>query len=452
MPPPMTIAELYSILERLHPDSLLLVRSKSGLDAELLEELMRKVCFSFDPEQRLTNLEYLLLTMHEARQVDPRRYIREVFLPFVGTQRLLKDQILRIIDDMMGADQFVEGSRDDAAYQATKIYRPLVADVLDPYLTLLVASYQFIDGKFVSMVDTDHGLSDRDKVQYVQARIRERSGPTAFLAGYDATVRNAITHTGARGVTYEDKSVLFRSIRRGSPPKVETVRWTNEELHLRTISLIELMMAIDAACEVFGIDSADILVERSMTNELLTNAMGREERLAFIRTTDAKLERLRSADHLSLDERREQLWKVLRSQYAERDMPCSGVGISDQEQAALVIVPTETTPCEDEQFNQQAMLLARYLVLARAVFGRLFERYLAEARVADQTVMTIEIPTATIDEYRAEQAGLVDLLSDAMISFPGGTMTISLNEAMIAAGEDASLEPALPRRGRILPE
>ena len=102
-----------------------------------------------------------------------------------------------------------------AAHRAIKIYRSLVADVLDPYLTLLVASYLFIDDGFVSMVDTDYSLSDRDKAQCVQARTRERGGP----ASYDATVRNAITHVDTSGVTCEDNSVLFRSIRRGSLPR-----------------------------------------------------------------------------------------------------------------------------------------------------------------------------------------------------------------------------------------
>lgn len=71
MPPPITVGEVLSIIERLHPDSLLLVRDNTGLDEEDLQKLWLKVVYAYDPRRRLATIEYLLLIMHEARAKDP---------------------------------------------------------------------------------------------------------------------------------------------------------------------------------------------------------------------------------------------------------------------------------------------------------------------------------------------------------------------------------------------
>lgn len=295
----MTVPEFLSILERMNPESLLLVRDETGLSEELLAELFRKVSFTVDPERRLAHLEYLLLLMHEARQKDPLRFLREVFLPFTGIQRRLKDQIARIIEEIRASDRFEEGSVEDAAHQANKVYRPLVADVLDPYLTLLIASYQFIEGRFTDIKTANFGFGERQKAEWIEARIREKGGPADLLDGYDPVVRNALSHSGSDSVVYRDGYVVFRSIRRPEQ-RVEIRRWTNDDLYRRGTALIDFAMSVDAACDVFGIDNMDLLIDDAMVPDFLSNAAGREERLAFSRATDARLERVRSDKSISI--------------------------------------------------------------------------------------------------------------------------------------------------------
>ena len=74
---PITITpnEVLSILERLYPDSLLLVRDETGLDEETQQALWRKVAFSYDPPRRLATVEYLLLVMHRACEQDRAAYL-----------------------------------------------------------------------------------------------------------------------------------------------------------------------------------------------------------------------------------------------------------------------------------------------------------------------------------------------------------------------------------------
>lgn len=443
----MTIPQLLSILERMNPESLLLVRGETGLGDELLAELFRRVSFTVDPERRLAHLEYLLLVMHEARQVDPDRYLREVFLPFTGIQRRLKDQIGRIIDEIKASDRFPENSVEDAAHQATKVYRPLVADVLDPYLTLLVATYQFIEGEFVDMASANFRFGERQKAEWIEARARRTGGPADLLDGYDPVVRNALSHPGSDGVVYRDGHVVFREIKRPGG-KFETRRWTNDELYRNGTSLIDFAMAVDAACEVFGVDNMDALIEEGMIADFLQHAAGREERLALARATDTRLERIRCDGDASLEDRRDRLGRILFRLYARRDLQCSGLAFSDEQRAVCVIVPWDEPPRADADDGLRAAGLIRYLVLARAVFGRLPERFVAEARVGGRPVMTVELPSASLEEYATEQAGLLDLLEDAAILTTGGRIGIKYDRAVVEAQEDASLDPPLPRRDR----
>lgn len=449
-PSSITVGKLLSVIERLHPDSLLLVRNETGLDESSLQELWEKVCFSFDPERRLATIEYLLLVMNDARQLDAKRYIKEVFLPFSRIRLQLRAQVTRITDDIARCEEIAEGTREDAAHSATKIYRPLVADIFDPYMTLLVATYQFIDGSFASITEANLGFQERNKAELVEARIKKNGGPTGLLYGYDPIVRNALSHAGSDGVVYEDGSILFRNIKRGSPPTVEARRWTHDELHLHIVALIELIMSIDGACEVFALDSMDTLIEDDLRDGVVFHAMTREQRLEIIRRTDERLEHIRTSDKLDQGERLELLAEVLFMQCGERKMPCSSIRVSQAEDALIVVVPISAAPEGDVEMRNQAMALMRYLIVARAVFGKMFERFISEAVAGEKAVMTVEVPVRSLDEYAAEQAGLVDLLSDAIIEIRGGRLVMAVDDEALTAFEDAALEPALPRRRRRL--
>lgn len=447
---PITITpnEILSILERLHPDSLLLVRDETGLDEETQNALWRKVAFSYDPPRRLATVEYLLLIMHQACEQDRAAYLTKVFFPWVGIKRRLHDQVMRIIDDIARTNEIEAYSAEDAAHIATKIYRPLVSDVFDPYMTLLVATYAFIEGTFVDIETSNLGAQERSKAEVVESRIRQSGGPANLLEGYDPIVRNALSHTGSDGVLYEPGSILFRNIKRGPTPIVESRRWSHDDLHSHVIALIELVMSIDAAVEIFGIDSVDLASEREVTDRFVYHVLNREQRLALGASLGGKLKQLQTIETIPLAERLDLLGKILFLQCAERDIPCTSVAFNTEHKTCFVIVPVETKPVSDEEIRDTVMPLIRYLILARAVFGELFDRFVVDAEVAGSSVMKVALPASPLDEYAAEQAGLVDLLGDAKIWLDGAPISIVLDFDALAASEDQALGPRLPRRGR----
>lgn len=444
----VTPAEFLSIIERLHPDSLLLARDGTGLDKETLQQLWEKVAFSSDPPRRLATVEYLLLLMHKASEQDRAGYLARVFLPWAGIQRRLREQMLRIVADIARTNEIGAYSDEDAAHIATKIYRPLVSDVFDPYMTLLTATYAFIEGSFTDIEASNLGALERSKAEIIESRIRHTGGPTNLLEGYDPIVRNAVSHAGSEGVLYEPGSILFRNIKRGSPPTIETRRWSHDDLHNHVIMLIELTMSIDAAVEIFGIDSMDVLAECPVADQFIYHALDRDQRRALADGLGEKLVQLQTMETAPLDDRLKLLGEILFLQCAERDIPCSSVAFNNEEKTCFIVVPLAAKPVTDDDIRNQVMPLIRYLILGRSVFGKLFERFVVDGQSDGTSIIKVSLASAPLDEYIAEAAGLVDLVGDAQIWFDGVPLTLVPDLAALATAEDSTLGPRNPRRGR----
>jgi hypothetical protein len=447
-PPTRDLAEALSAIERLNPESLLLKRARTGLGHDDLLALWHKVASSPDPKRRLAAVEYLLLTMHQASQLDPVRYMKEVFLPFAGMQRRLRPQVMRIVDDIARTEEHEAYSNEDAAHVATKVYRPLVADVFDPYMTLLVATYSFIDGTFKDLDTSNLALSERDKAALVQARIRKAGGPEDLLAGYDPVVRNALSHAGSDGVAYEPGAIVFRNVRRGPTPSIEARRWSHDDLHLHVIALIELFRSIDAAIEVFGIDNVEAVEQREVLDQFVLHALDREQRRELSASLTARLEELRTMATVPLEERLDLLAKILFLQCGERAMPCASVAFNQQERTCFVAVPISARPVTDDDIRKEVLPLIRYLILGRSVFGTLFDRFVADARVGNATVLKVALPAGPLDEYIDEQAGLVDLVGDAAIWIDDVPIRLVVDRVALQAAEDVTPGLRLPRRSR----
>jgi hypothetical protein len=445
----ITPAEIMSILERLRPDSLLL-RGETGLNEEILQALWHKIAFSYDPPRRLATLEYLLLIMHQACEQDRAGYLTKVFLPWIGIKRRLHDQVVRIIDDIARISEIEAYSADDAAHIATKVYRPLVSDVFDPYMTLPIATYGFMEGTFVDIETSNLGAHERSKAEVVESRIKQSGGPPNLLAGYDPVVRNALSHTGSEGVLYEPGSILFRNIKRGPIPVVEARRWSHDELHSHVVSLIELIMSIDAAVEIFGIDSVELMSERGVADRFIFHALNREQRLALSAPLSDKLMQLQTINAAPLAERLDLLGKVLFLQCAERDIPCSSVAFSTERKTCFVVVPIAAKPVADHEIQAAITPLIRYLILSRSVFGMLFDHFVVDGEVGGASVIKVALPAPLLDEYISERAGLVDLLGDAQIWLDGELFALVIDFEALSASEDVTLGPRLPRRGRPL--
>jgi hypothetical protein len=401
---------------------------------------------------RLDTIHLLLCVMHDARRIDETRFIKEVFLPWYGLKRRTADHRRRIGDELVRLGSFREGSVEDAMH-AVNVYRNIVSDLFDPYLTLIFACFQFVEGGFTDIRAADLGNGERTKYDYLSSRVRKVFGDRkTVLSGYDPRVRNAISHTGSSGVAYRNGKVVFKNISRGVPVRVETVEWTYGELWTRTLQLIECIQSIDVCVEIFGLDCTDTFRNNTeLLHHVVLHALTAEERAAARAIEDKRFERLRSAPDMSWDEKLKALSADLFSVCGDRGMPVDRVGVIADHRVLAVAVPTQPfDPAKDDDLFEVALPLPRYAVLARMVFGRMVDVFQIEATgtPAGTPRLTVRIHGEAIDAYADEHAGLVDLLNDSAWMLDGKPLGVGIDFSSIAAAEAKSPDEPLPRKKR----
>ncbi|MCX7588796.1 hypothetical protein [Phenylobacterium sp. 58.2.17] len=446
---PYTVDELERIVERIDPSRLLFVRPETELDDEARTALALLLVKSVEPRQRLANVEYLLLLMHQARAVDSAGYLQRVFLPWVALRRRSEAHRKRIAEEFSRLSGFEAYSDADAAHIAIHIYRPLVSDQLDPYLTLLVASYEFIAGSFVDIETTNVAMGERNKIEFLEARIRQGGGPANLLSGYEPVVRNAVSHAGSDGLVFEPGHVIFRDIKRQVPPVIQTRRWSHDELHWRVLRLLEFLLSVDAATNVFGFDCLELLRGDYQTSALMDAiALTSKQRRELRSRADDALDRIRTADDRPIEERVDILGKILFRECALREIPCQGVSFNWDHKVALVQVPAGPPLGDDDDVLARISALVRYAVLAEGVFGSMFGRFVVREMNGASQGLLVDLTHQSLQDYADERAGLIDLICEAKIFDRATPIELSIDEAALVAAEDARLGPAFPRRGR----
>jgi hypothetical protein len=415
----------------------------------LKEGLSQFVRSTSDPERRVAHLQSLLLLLHEARRIDTHKFLQEAFLPWVALKNRAKAHKGHIADQLARLQSLPEGSEDEAALWVN-LYRNLVSDLFDPYATLLVACCQFIDGSFVSINDANVGLSERSKTEYVTARMRALGDEVDFFSGYSAEVRNAISHAGSDGVTFEGKSILFRNIRRGSNARVDPVRWSVNELALNCIAVMDFSGAVDSAVEIFGFDCDSLFTQEWTTfAQLLALAFTASQRRDLGARREALFLKIRTDERLSPSDRLTGLSKVLFYECGVRQMPITKVLVPSSVQQLSAVVPLSGEIDSDRGLIRRAMELTRYLILARTIFGKMYRSFAVfESEEPTTTRLSAELSGDLLDEYIDERAGLVDFLSEGLFKIGGAAVSIEIDKHALETAEDRTLGEFYPRRGR----
>ena len=446
-----TESELEAVLNALDPSGLLYKRTDlNDLNEAQRAGLLHDVYGPGDLELRLANLHLVLPLLQKSRSKDERKFLLKVFLPWVGMRKRLSVHRNRIADEFAQTASFTAGTYDEYAH-LVNIYRSIVADLIDPYLTLPLACYQFVEGSFVDLEAANYGGSERNKDEYLRSRIRNDDPQIRLLSGYSPLVRNAISHSGTHGVTYGPGTILFRNVKRGPTPTVEAAEWTENELLDNITRVYECILSIDAAVGIFGLDITDVLANDWMLlSQALHYATSPEEQAKMHAPIETLLDQIRTNNEMSIDGRLEALLSVLQDACSLRGMQLKAMQYGSAQKVLRVDVPAlSLDDSADQQIRNRVMELSRYAVLAETVYGGLADTYIIRETHADGKEQVITIFNRDLlVEYNDQSAGLIDLLHEAVISVKGMVVRLTVDFEEVGKQERTSLGETFPRKGR----
>lgn len=401
---------------------------------------------------RLDTVHLLLCVMHEAREKDQDRFLNEVFLPWCGLRQHTRSHFEHIAAELVRIGEFTPGSTEESAHCAD-LYRRIVSDLFDPYLSLVVACFQFNEGSFTNMEVSDLGQGERNKYEYLAARVDRYFGnDPSFLSGYDPRVRNAMSHTGAAGVTYMPDQIVFKNIKRANPPTAETVVWTLDELQHRVLQLLECLQSVEAAVEIFGLDIGEAIPQDFTTySQFVLNALSPGQRTQLREHMNEVLQAVRHAAELTVEQRTSELMRVLSYNLQIRQMDLRSVRLRNDRKAVCLDVPVDTIDTSgDGQILDRVCELTRYAIVARAIFGDLFDPVVITETNDDGAPCQLvgEFAGGLLNEYADEKAGLVDLLNDGKWWLDRKPLGIEVDFDVIKQVEHSQVARPFPRKPR----
>lgn len=446
-----TPEEVGRVLELLRPESLLMARGDlADLDDELKAELHDRLRRTFFPVDWASRLQSILLLLHEAHSVDPARFVAQVFLPWVRLRRTLQANWLRVRREMARIGEIAEGSTEETEHQIA-LYRLIVSDLFDPYITILVASCELIAGTFTDLDAANFKMGELNKVEFVEAHLHRRGDTVQLFRGYDSRVRNAISHAGSHGYVIEGRTILFRNINRGPQPRVSPVRWSVDELGWNGVLVAELVSCLDAATELFGLDCVRPDIENfSLVLEVVDAAFTRAQRTELRAKLKENMTRIWVDQALNDKRRGEVLSEILAEQFQLRDMALRCIDLSMGSGTVLIAIPPKGVVDDEQSLRGRLLEMTRYLIVARSAFGPCGERIIVVEtdEKVEQPRLMATIPGPLLDAYAEEKAGLIDLLREGQFNLGSDRLEVVIEDKMLAEFEDQSLGRRFPRTGR----
>jgi hypothetical protein len=247
--------------------------------------------------------------------------------------------------------------------------------------------------------------------------------------------------------------ILFRNIKRGPTPTVEAEEWTEEQLLNNITRVYGCILSIDAAIGIFGLDIADVLAnDWTLLSQTLHYTTSPEEQAEMHAPTETVLDRIRTDNEKSIDERLEVLFAVLQQACSLRGMPLKGMQYASAQKALRVDLPAIALgDSVDQQIRDRVMQLSRYAILAARVYGQLADTYIIRETHADsQKQVETTFKKDLLREYDLNTAGLIDLLHEAEISVNGQVVLLSVDFERVRKQEQTSLGEIFPRKDRVL--
>ncbi len=388
----------------------------------------------------------ILNLLHEGVTINKNEFIREVFFEFVISTKKLIYHKTRIYDELSQLKRFKPNSIEESTH-LINIYRNVISDLFDPYISLVIACLQFKEGRFINFLYSNLGQGERNKYEYAIARLKS----TNLFSGYNPIVRNAISHTGTDSIKYENNHIIFRNIKRGNPPIISYEKWTTDELQKNILSLLNFIHAIDFAIELFGIDIGnEIKEDKQLFDKFIDEILDQDHRMEIQESLDSLVEKINKSDKLNEKEKIDVFTNILFVECSKRVMPIDSAKFNTKDKVVLLELPEKTiNHNDDSELIGRLMELFRYGIIAEPCYRNLFNQIIVrEISNENKEVCKIIGNSSEFRKYGDEKAGLIDLLKDCEVFINGDKLTIDIDFNKLQELDNENIERSFPRKER----
>ena len=390
-------------------------------------------------------INQIMPIIHSAYNKNSIIFIRDILFQHQITIRKTMFNEDLIMEKFENAKSMPDGPRRQR--ELVEVYRNLVGDVFDPYLSLLVGCIQLSEGNFDNYLTTNLGAQEFNKYEYVLSRLK----PTNLFDGYQPTIRNAASHTGSDSIVYDEETIIFRSIKRGTPPRVSAVRLTTKELIKKIVALVDLIQAIVVAVNIFGLDTEEVILQdKTLANTFLDLLASKELRMKFQKDALEKIHAIWLTENLSESKKIEFISNLFFEECKKRIMPVNRISINYKKKLIKIEVPeSEIDINNNNELVNRIVEILRYGIIAEPFFGVSFENFVT-VELNSQEMCRIRVMARNTDywDYGQEKSGIYDLLHDTKIYLNDDLLGIKIDFNYLIEHELTSLTRIFPRKKR----
>jgi hypothetical protein len=388
----------------------------------------------------------ILDLFHSAITINQIDFIRDIFFEFYLNREKTNQNKSRIYYELASLSEYIPNSKEEANH-LVNIYRNLISDLFDPYISIIVASHQFKEGNFTTFLNSNLGQGERNKYEYCLARMSN----TSLFDGYNPLVRNAISHTGTDSIRYSETEIIFKNIKRGQSPIVTTEKWTHEELKQKITDLLNFINSIDFTIEIFGYDISDIIkTTESLNFKFLDEILDFEQRLELQDKFDQTIKKISASEKLNLEERLDALTTSFFLECRKRALEVTNNRFNTKQKAVLVEIPlAEYDDSKNEELVSRFLRMLRIGIVAEPCYRNWGKKIMiVESNENKEEYCKILGDFTQFREYNFEKAGIVDLANDLEFYYKKNKVEIIVDFNKVQEWDDNNLGRIFPRKKR----
>lgn len=408
---------------------------------EQIEKLVDK-WISTDATATLFTAEVLQI-FHKAFQIDATKFIKNIFFPNQLTLRATYARQDYALSQFNKAKKTAKLESRQIALE--NVYRSLVADVFDPYLSVLVACIQLKEGSFQSFELANLEKGEFNKYEFLKKRLK----PNGLLKGYFPIIRNAVSHSGSHGITRKDDHITFKHIKRGNQPGIsDTKTVTTAELTNYIQDLIDFVAAVETAINIIGLDMKAHIIKTPEIAREFQSLITQKQLAARRRKKDQAYKKVWNNNKLSPDARREYFIRLFAQSCQKNEMPATTILF--KEEFVIVRIPSRQLDGKEDKYliNRVAELI-NYLLLAEMFFHFRFSDFLVEEiQEAEQQSLQLWLKAPDLKAYNIGEAHILDLMHDGKLYRNKEHQPIIVNFNQLDRDDSRSLKFTRKRKKR----